>query len=639
MATKATGNLGQWRGMNSGIDPEFLPSNVCFQTMNTVSRGGVVRTRPGFRSLWNAPNGWPQGCTFFTTNDDVTYFVFAVNGYVYYSQYPFTEYNVLPNIRFSDVSMRVNFQITQQTTSYTDDGIFVQLARPINTLMMQDGRSRAAYWNGTDHGHLSPERSTGELTEPGKDGTPIGQTMAWVADRLWVFRDNLGFASDIGNPLKFTETQYLSEARAFLFPGKVTGAVQPYVESPLIVFTKDTLTQIQAQIRDRSKWITIDNFQQTEYTIGCVAPKSIVKSFGETWWFSQYGMINLDFAMRTQQTSKFQYVDNQMAVSKAWLSPTLDRICGAAFENYVLMSVPSGHIYNEHTWVLDQMNTPGGEAAWDGYWTGIRPVEWATEEVAGDKRIFCLSYDSDGVSRVWEAFDPTRTDNGCPITCMMETKIFNDDSKEDKQYKNARVFLNGIEGDVDLSVSVAATHGPYYEVMQNRFIASQGSVKDGYLDDGLIDFLPQNRVVNTQHAILSQENCEGCGIESKRPHNIDYGFSHLFLWSGNMGVSGVQMIYEEQTTNYEPDCFDDESGDKIVAASGCESDDRDSIPDGETVYTSTQEVTATCLKDPNITATVSATRTSRISQEDADDRALCAASAEAEAELWECSLL
>jgi len=632
------GNIGQWAGVNSGIDPESLQSNVAFQGMNTISRGGIQRTRPGFRSVFNGPSGHPQGSIFFTNSDGVSFFVFAVNGYVYASKYPFTQYYALPNIRFSPRSLHVVFTKCEQTTTYDADGNFVFLAKPLNVLLMQDGRTRSAFWDGTISRHLNPIRSSGEFTEEGKDETPLGLWMSWSNDRLWVFRDNQGFASDIGNPLKFTETQYLSEARAFLFPGTVTGAVQPYAGSPLVVFTSDTMTQLQAQIRDRTKWAETNDFQRTEYTIGCVSGKSIVKSFGMTWWFSEYGVVNLDFALQTFNESKFQYVDNQMAISKAYLSPTLDRVCSAVFENYVMFSVPSGDIYNRHTWVLDQLNTPEGQAAWDGFWTGIRPIEWATAKVEGRQRIFALSYDEDNITRIWEAFDADRNDNGCAITCMLETGRYNNDSKNLKKFKNARLFLDGLEGESFLSVRVASEHGPYNEVMNHKFISSQGSVMDGYTDE-FIDFLPQNRRVNTEYLAIDQDGCNECGVETESPNDIGTAFSLQFLWTGSLGIQGFQMIMEEAGTpsDYEPDCPDDETGDKIVTAAGATTTDRDDIPNCATEFESEKTDTAECATDEEITALATVSRTGVISQEEADARAECAASVEADANNYLCN--
>jgi len=631
------GNIGQWIGMNSGVDPESLPTNVLWQAMNTISRGGVIRTRPGYGSIYNAPSGWPQGCTFFTTSDKKYYFVFAVNGYVYASEYPFKEYFALGGIRFSPRSLHINFELCQQTTTYDEDGNFEFLAKPQNILVMQDGRTKAAYWDGTVARHLNPVKSSGEFTEVGFDETPMGLWMVWANDRLWVFRDNMGFASDIGNPLKFTETQYLSEARAFLFPGDVTGAVQPYARSPLIVFTSSTKTYLQAQIRDRTTWAETPDFQTTEYNLGCVSGKSIVKSFGETWWFSEYGVVNLDYAMQFEQSSKFQYMDNEMAVSKAYLSPTLSRVCAASYENYMLFSVPSGHIYNRHTWVLDQMNTPRGVSAWDSFWTGIRPVDWASANIDGQQRVFALSYDSDGVSRIWEAFSGQNNDNGCPILCHIETGRYNNGSKTLKKFRNSRLFLDGLVGDSYLSARVASEHGPYNEILNRKFVVTEGSIADGYTDD-IVDFLPQNRRLNTEYLVIDSSGCNECSVEIGEPHDLGTAFSHQFIWLGDLGIQGFQMIMVEEPvpTDYEPDCQDDEVGPKIVTAAGTESDDRDNIPECATEYESTQEASTVCPVDENITGYAEVTRSNPISQDAADAQAACAAETEADATMYQC---
>lgn len=619
------GTMFGWRGMNSGVDPEFLDDSQAFQCMNVVSRGGKLRTRPSFNSLFNAPNGFPQGITLFTPNNGIPNLVFACGGYIYYSPFPFVEYDKLPNVQFSPQSRFVVFQDTLQTTDYDADGRFFFLNRPRKILVMQDGNTPAAFWDGSESRHLNPQKSNQEFTLPLRDETPLGLWMAWVADRLIVFRGNLGYASDIGNPLKFTETQYLSEGRAFTFPDDVTGAVQPYSGSPLVVFTNNTRTELRVDIRDRTKWVDTQDFQQTDYNLGCVSGRSIVRSYGETWWFTQYGITNLNYALRVNNDSSFRYLDNEMAVSKARLSPTLEGICATSFENYLLMSVPATDIYNKHTWVLDQSNTPAGNAAWDGYWTGIRPVQWATDVIEGKPRAFCLSLDEDGVGRVWEAFGDERSDNGCPITCLVETKRYNDQNKEDKQFSHARLHLDEIVGTVDLATDFAGDRGPYNRILTKRFESTRGSVKDGFMNQ-FQDFVSQSRVINTQRTDRLRGACNDCGVEGEQPHNISSAFSISLTWSGSMAVRGVQLFYDTKTTDYEPDCGDDESGDRIVTAGGCETMSRQSIPDPGNYFTSTKEVTVECdtVINPE-EATASATVTSWISQKDADDSARCRA--------------
>lgn len=631
MADRAMGTMFGWQGMDSGVDPEFLGDRFAYLGVNTVSRGGRLRTRPGFETVFNAPHGQPQGITLFTQNNGVPNLVFACDGYVYHSPYPFVEYFQLPNIKFSGWSRNVVFQPCLQTTDYDEDGRLFFLNRPRHLLIMQDGRTPAAYWDGSVSRHLNPEKSFQEFTVQGKDETPLGLWMAWVADRLVVFRGNRGFASDIGNPLKFTETQYLAESRSFTFPDDVTGAVQPYVGSPLVVFTVNTRTELRVDIRDRTKWIDTQDFQVTDYNLGCVSGRSIVQSFGETWWFSEYGLTNLNYALRVNNDSRFRYLDNQMAISKSRISPVMDGICGASFENYLLMSVPAQDIQNRHTWVLDQGNTPSGDIAWDGYWTGIRPVEWASGQVSGESRIFALSMDMDGVNRVWEAFSPSRSDNGCPITCFVESKAYNDGTKESKLFSHARLYLDSVSGDVDLAVDFAGDTGSYQRILTKRMVATRGSIADGHMNR-VMDFSPQARVLNTSMNVSSE-----CGVESTIPQNISSAFSLSMQWCGDMAVRGFQMLYDIYSTDYEPNCAADESGTRIVTVSGKSYTDRGDAEADTSGFTSTKEVTVSCdqVIDPK-EATATATVLSWISQQNADDLATCSATKAAEGELEDC---
>ena len=140
-------------------------------------------------------------------------------------------------------------------------------------------------------------------------------------------------------------------------------------------------------------------------------------------------------------------------------------------------------------------------------------MAWATKTIEGRPRAFALSYDSDKVTRIWEAFSPDRNDNGCAITCMLETGRYNDGNKLLKKYKHSRVFLDGLQDDVYLQIKVASEHGPYNEVLNRKFVATPGSIADGYTDE-IIDYLPQNRRFNTGYLAIDSEECNSCGIEA-----------------------------------------------------------------------------------------------------------------------------
>ena len=610
MPVEAAGDIG-FVGVNSGVNPETLPAGYLARAENIITRGNKARTRPAYKSIYNAPSGHPQGITLFTPSGAKPHMVFACGGFVFTSEFPFVEYEQLPNIKFSETSARVVFQECVQTTDYDENGEFYFLSQPRNLLIMQDGNTRAAYWDGSTNRHLNPEVSGSETTVPNRDETPPGLWMAWVSDRLMVFRNNLGFASDIGNPLKFTETQYLAESRAFTFPDVVTGAVQPYADLPLLVFTRNSLTRLRVDIRQRSTWVDTPNFQQTDYNIGCVSGRSIVRSFGQIWWYSEYGVTNFNSALQLNNDSRFRYMDNEMAYSKQRLSPLIELGCATSWENYILFSVPFTDLWNSHTWVLDQMQTPEGNAAWNGWWTGVRPVQWATGDVLGAQRAFCLSRDYDGVNRVWEAFTELSGDNGCPITSYIETRQYNMEQKVNKQYLNSKLYFSELEGGADLSVYVGATRGPYDRIMQRRILADVGSI-DEFIPEGVEDYRPQTRVLNTEN-YDRKGGCNSCGVETDLPNNIDSAFQHMVVWSGDVAVNGVQLFMETQPgmNRFDPDCQADESGDKIVNLFGC------GAGATQTIYTSTETGTGE-------QGEISVTRTSLISQLDADDKAACA---------------
>jgi len=286
------------------------------------------------------------------------YLVVAVGGLIYVSKWAngFNEYQVLPNVRFSPLYRNIYWAVCTQFTAYDSSGQLYNLQTPLNILVMQDGVSRAAYWDGQNSGHLDPTPSdhNSPLSPPGFDGTPQGEWMVWEGARLWVSRNNQLFASDFGNPLKFKEQTYLANTTSLLMPGAVNGMIQPTPSSPLIAITDTSISYIQADIRDRTLWPTTPNFQQDNYSTGGVAGRSLINSFGMAWWYASQGLTNLNYATQQTINSQFTYLDQQMAVSKNFLSPNLRGICACAFENYILVSVPSSDCWNSHTWCLDQ---------------------------------------------------------------------------------------------------------------------------------------------------------------------------------------------------------------------------------------------------------------------------------------------
>lgn len=604
--------------------------------MNVAVRGGIVQTRPGSRSLFCLPDGNFQGCTLFTPDNGVAQLVFAVNGNIYVSAAPFTSYRRLWNLQFSNTSKYIAWAVCLKSTDYDNSGVLYPLAQPYSVLVIQDGFTRAAYWDGSSSGHLNPGTPPfPDQTDvvPGYGETPVGLWMIWSGNRLWVSRGNQIFASDIGNPLKFTEGIYLNNGRAFNLSGPCTGMIEVPTDSAgargFIAFTDKDGTLFQSNIQNRSEWLNTPLFQNTILpNVGCVAPRSLVTQYGLNWWFGPRGFTNINTALRQNITSRIDYQDNEMFSSKAYLGPDLSGICASYYENYLMCSVPSGDVLNRHTWVLDQAPFDGNANAWTGFWTGWRPIEWCRGLVNGSERVFFGSIDYDGKNRIWEAMLSDRTDNGCPITCYAQLRDHAAGNLDLKRYNWTKFFLSQIYGDVDLNVYVASTKGAYQLQKSYHLVASKGQIfpEVEYSADGplMTGNRVQSRIIRTPDS-PEDSACNACGVESQEGNKIDYAFSHLLLWSGRMGLRAYQIHSYEEPDKESGDCAEDEVGPRTLNDAGCSG--LKVFVEGQ-VFEEYTGVADGSYEQPNgATVYVQRSAVSPISQVNADALAACAVEA------------
>lgn len=633
-------------GADSNTSPSFLDPTQYIMGMNIVNRGGIIQTRPGFRAIATLPSGNLQGMIVFTPNDGKETIVAAVDGLIYAIPYPFDYYDVIQGIAFHPDSRIVVFKEAVQTTEYDENGVPYFLTNPRNILLMQDGNTRAAVWDGTTARHLNPsdpakiirDPETGErIPQSGYNETPVGLWMEFSGNRLWVSRDSQVFASDYGNPLKFTEQLYLAEGRAFYMPENVTGMIQRNAGSPLIVFGENTYTLLRSDILDRRQWLQTEDFQLSDHSLGCVSGRSIVQSNGQIWWYSKDGLTNLNAALQMQNDSRFGYYDLPMMMSKGNMSPNLDDVAGIAYENYLLMSVPSGGTKNRHTWVLDQLPVAGASPAWSGYWTGVRPIQWDSASVKGDQRVFCASVDADGANRIWEAFTPDRTDCGCPITCWLMTKMESWGNLNYKRFKYADIFCDEILDDVSVSVRYGGTKGAYKEIMQKEIVATPGVFNEGNttfnLDSKLYGHRTQTRTLLTTEVNETEDECDGCGVESNFQPFVDQEFGLLMIWSGRLGIRAYRMFAKDEGDQIlRGGCEDNEEGYRSVAERGCASHESIVQATAYQEYFSVKSVTIACPNEGG-SQFAEAYATSFISQKDADRKAMCAAINKAESQI------
>lgn len=569
-------------GLDSWTAPKAVnPLNYVY-AQNVLNKGGVPQTRPGSRSLACMPTGNPQGCGLFTPENGVTHLLVAVNGSIFVAPQPFEEedFRQLIGLNFNPNAKFITFVECLKTTDYDADGELFYLEKPYRVVMIQDGLTRAAFWDGSTYKHLNPTPSNLELTVDNRDETKIGLWGVYSNNRYWVARGRFVFASDTGNPLKFQESSYLNESPAFILPDNCTGMIETPDMAGILCFYETGADLILSSIQDRSTWLeNASEMQKKVLKVGCVAPRSLLNQNGLIYWFSSRGWISQNEALRANISSVLDPLDDEVAYSKSRIGPDLSRIAAGTIENISLVSVPFCSLKNTHTWCLDTL--PLAEesdlTAWAGVWTGWQPVCWVSGEIDGYQRIFFLSADTDGNNRIWEGFTADRKDNGCDITCSVQFR--QEDFNEPlmlKRFRLAEVEFGQLAGTVSAMVAVAGSRGWFDRLMTHDMVATYERVEyEQIYGEGTAEFpllassRKQSRIVRSQEW-NTPSACNECGIEGQRPVNFDYGFNVVVAWSGRAAITNLRLVASEETYQEERgNCPPDETGPNVVDGGGC----------------------------------------------------------------------
>jgi len=659
-------DAGWTSGMNTLRHPWLLRADQYRRAVNVSNRGGVAQTRPGFAMRLILPEGNLQGFTHFrmTKNDSwVEYLVAAVDGKVYAVPDPFNQPRNwedfrIKNIQFSSDAPMVHFCQAEKTVETLSDQT-LKIVPTYNILVMQDGSSAAAFWDGTESRHLDESAPSLE--------TPRGSWMTFSGGRLWVAREKIVLASDLLDPLKFIERTQGESRGDFSFPKLITGLTS-FVGSKrtevVTVFTEDRSEILESGVRDRAKWASTDSFQSVLFpSTGCVAGRSIIFQSGLMWWYSAGGLVASDTAASTNLTSQMNFKDAEMAFSKQFLAADQSGICGLSFENFILVSAPIGQNLNSETFVLDYATMSEASAdkipAWAGVWTGIRPVQWVSATIGKRRRAFAASIDyttlSDGShNHIWEAFMPEREDSFFelysdyttveyrrPIYCEFETRLIGD-GHDLKQFVYADLNLIEIGGDVSVKCDYRGMRGTYKNILCKQLIAPSDIENTGakISPDELTELSAlkkQSRRLATQTA---QVPISAIACENEHAENIDKAFSLLIRWCGQLAVESIRIFSEPYAEKSEGRCDSDETSVCMVDESGANHvyDRQDGYLSSEELYlaakqalwasTQTYAETLLCSSDSvtgPITVTAISTYRSQISQEDADAKALLAA--------------
>ena len=477
-------------GCNSVLHPVALKEGEYQWGVNIDNTGGILSPRNGFHNFLDTSSLYdlePRGGKLFTTGDGIVQLVLAIGPSLYYTPYPFTATPTLIKASAFATDGPVVMEKCVRSAETKKDGTTALLDAPYPLLVIGDGQSRMVSWDGAKATTLDPSADGGYQT-------PVGLWMRWIGGRLWISNGTHIKASNLEDPLTFTENK---DEGDLVLPDICTGMVVTHDFKNLLAFTDTTTTSFQSSISDRTQWAKTNEFQHILLPgIGCAAGKSPINQFGLTWWYSHDGLIGLDMALRTYLTSKIHYRDSEMNRSKSNLSDDISGITTAAYGNRLLVSVPSGDGHNVHTWslnqvVVDTLSTSGiyspPTGAWSGIWTGIQPVEWITGVVHGVNRCFALSRDiplnaaTEGHTiypNMWEAFIGEKSDlsfnnNIQKIPCVIETRILGASQKL-RKFEYAEFDACEIEGLVNVQMYYAGLRGGYKLILSKQIAATAG---------------------------------------------------------------------------------------------------------------------------------------------------------------------
>lgn len=603
-------------GCNSMRNPWVLDDPEYQWGVNIVNRGGLIQTRPGYNLVLTLPPGNLQGFEVFTVDKTTTdasgdiiaiaeagdYLVAAVDGIVYASEFPLTQPNdwstrALPGIQFEKDAEFVVFCKAAKSLS-TDTTGDVSLVNTYSVLMMEDGVSPACYWDGQLSAAL-------DETAPNNQ-TPTGLWMAYSGNRLWIARGNAILASDLLDPLSFKERLSSTGRGDFLLPEEVTGLVNTIGldrQQNLVAFTADSTYCFLSYVADRTTWSTTVGFQTNLYpSLGCIAGLSIVNHAGLLWWYSYGGLVSSDSATTAFLTSRIKYRDNEMARAKSQMSTQISGICTCSFESYLMVSIPAGGALvlgdgiNTETMVLDyaiadELKSDLSVApAWQGIWTGTRPIKWVTADVAGVQRCFHASIDYQSLNgsfnHIWEAFQTQRSDTYTttdpsgiqtlvqnPIYCSFETKLYGD-GLDLKSFKYAQINLAEINGTVNFRCDYRGTRGAYKNILSKQMIAVTENTMGNPTIQAMLDagtmLVPQTRrlyTIDVTRDTTQGQNGNGL-VESNLSDNVDRYFSLLMQWCGWCAVESFNIVIQPFTEKDNGFCEQDETTLNVVTQDG-----------------------------------------------------------------------
>lgn len=387
--------------------------------------------------------------------------------------------------------------------------------------------------------------------------------------------------------------------------GCIDRGISGTINSALFVTTRTTVWSLQSGIQARlpsttaAGWAYTPDFQTKLFSdVGCVAGKSLIVHLGLLYWRSENGIVVFDSSGTVYSTQNLPPIDQEQMYSKRLIAQDASGICAGSRDTYVFFSVPvgpatSGIPQNGHTMVMDRQTTvvhtlgingpfTYGTIGWQGVWTGIRPVEWASVDAHGATRSYALSLDQDGVVRIWEAFQGNRADNGQQIPWRFETRThpMADSIFETSVFQYFKLMMDQIVGNLGIVGYWRGMRGQYHELLNTTVTATPGSIFTPVPEDSPIvnntlieNYTAQTRDVTSPSLEGVDSDCQAAGVESPFEDAKDRGFSICVQLTGRAAVVAYRLCSNKQPDSTEGKGAENsgvnENGFNIVPEASC----------------------------------------------------------------------
>lgn len=398
---------------------------------------------------------------------------------------------------------------------------------------------------------------------------PVGSIMSYGNGRLWVANKQNVYAgdlvgSDVSSEVKFSETIYLSGGGSFYFDSDVTGMV--FLPGPdtsvgqgdLIVFTKNSINALRANIYNRDQWQAQIGMQRVVFpNRGAESHDSLITTDRDIYFRSYDGIRSL--SQTVSQSGKGVGLSDSLEATRVvafdterWLKYTPavvfdGRLLFGASPKVQKIKDTNGNLTGDFNIVFTKLiskDTNAGSATgspvsvYDGEWQGMQVCKFVEGLFDNERRCFAITCDSDGRNSLYEITLDSPNDllltsrssgqtQETPIDCYVETKRFSFGNAFDvKELARADIGFTEVNGNVSWSMKYSPDfYNDFYDT-QTGIITSDSPVVN------LTTQAPPN-LLPTYKITRTVKPSSFCIPKTKRQSRFGYMFQSKISWVGS----------------------------------------------------------------------------------------------------------